>query len=204
MLKARRSVVDILEHFKSCKPPVEFVLELLPRLQARYYSISSSPKVDAELVSVTAVVLQYNIGERQIKGVCTNYLAGKQPGDKVPIFVRKSTMRLPHRPNVPVVMVGPGTGFAPFRGFLQERAVLLGQGKEVGDMLLFFGCRHPDHDHIYKDEVDEFVRQGVVSRAHAAYSRAQSEKVYVQHHLWAEREHVWGVIQRGGNVYVCG
>ncbi|CAD5221670.1 unnamed protein product [Bursaphelenchus xylophilus] len=204
VLKERRSVVDILLDFKTCKPPMEVVLEMMPRLQARYYSISSSPKINADIVSVTAVVLKYNIKGREIKGVCTNYLADRNVGDAVPIFVRKSTMRLPHRPAIPVVMIGPGTGFAPFRGFIQERSALKNQGKEIGEMLLFFGCRHPDHDHIYKDEVDDFVKEGIVNRAHVAYSRLKNEKVYVQHLIWAEREHIWSIIQRGGNIYVCG
>jgi NADPH-ferrihemoprotein reductase len=118
-----------------------------------------------------------------IKGVCTNYLADKQSSDTSPIFVRKSTLRLPHRHNVPVVMIGPGTGFAPFRGFIQERAWHKEQGKEVGEMLLFFGCRRSDHDHIYKTDMDEWVRQGVLTRCHVAYSRASNEKVYVQHQV---------------------
>ncbi|KAI6201194.1 NADPH--cytochrome P450 reductase [Aphelenchoides besseyi] len=204
IVKERRSVVDILQHFSTCRPPIELILELLPRLQARYYSISSSPKANNEIVSVTAVVLRYNIKDREIRGVCTNYLAEKEVGDTSPIFVRKSTMRLPHRHTTPVVMIGPGTGYAPFRGFIQERSWHKEQGKEVGEMLLFFGCRRPDHDHIYKDEMDEWVRQGVLSRCHVAYSRIKGEKVYVQHQMWVEREHIWSIIQRGGNVYVCG
>ncbi|KAI6235641.1 NADPH--cytochrome P450 reductase [Aphelenchoides besseyi] len=204
IVKERRSVVDILQHFNTCRPPIELILELLPRLQARYYSISSSPKANNEIVSVTAVVLRYNIKDREIRGVCTNYLAEKEVGDTSPIFVRKSTMRLPHRHTTPVVMIGPGTGYAPFRGFIQERSWHKEQGKEVGEMLLFFGCRHPDHDHIYKNEMDEWALQGVLSRCHVAYSRIKDEKVYVQHQMWVEREHIWSIIQRGGNVYVCG
>ena len=128
VLKERRGVVDILEHFTTCRPPIELVLELLPRLQARYYSISSSPKTNNEIVSVTAVVLKYGIAGRQVLGVCTNYLCrwrrrsrvcrfvetlimisgDKSESDSSPIFVRKSTVRLPHRHTTPVVMIGPG------------------------------------------------------------------------------------------------
>lgn len=183
---------------------MDFFLELMPRLQARYYSISSSPKVNGDIVSVTAVVLKYSINERTIKGVCTNYLADKNVGDRVPIFVRKSAMRLPHRQTIPVIMIGPGTGFAPFRGFIQERSSLKKQGKEIGEMFLFFGCRHPSHDHIYKEEVDDYVKEGVINRAHTAYSRFKNEKIYVQHLMWSEREHLWACIQRGANIYVCG
>jgi NADPH-ferrihemoprotein reductase len=202
--KERRSIVDILTEFNSCKPPMDYLLELLPRLQARYYSISSSPKADANIVSVTAVVLKYSIGDRVIKGVCTNYLADKQVGDKSPIFVRKSTVRLPHRLTTPVIMVGPGTGLAPFRGFLQERFHHKQQGKEMADMVLFFGCRHPEHDYIYKDELESYERSGPLSLYHVAFSRYQLEKVYVQHRLRELRERVWDLIQKGANIYVCG
>ncbi|KAL3068651.1 hypothetical protein niasHT_038304 [Heterodera trifolii] len=206
IVKERRSIVDVLQHFPACKPPLDLLLELLPRLQARYYSISSSPRVDASLVAVTAVVLRYNTSDgRLVKGVCTNFLADRAPGvSTAPVFVRKSTLRLPHRVQQPVIMVGPGTGFAPFRGFLHDRMWHKQQGKEVGEMHLFFGCRHPDHDHIYKEEMEEFVRVGLLTQLHVAYSRLGSEKVYVQHKLWEARQQIWELIQAGASVYICG
>ncbi|KHN77762.1 NADPH--cytochrome P450 reductase [Toxocara canis] len=97
--------------------------------QARYYSISSSPKLLTDAVAVTAVITKYTIGDRLIKGVCTNYLLAKKEGDKVPVFVRKSTLRLPHRSTTAIIMIGPGTGFAPFRGFIQERQWIKQQGR---------------------------------------------------------------------------
>ncbi|VDK82377.1 unnamed protein product [Litomosoides sigmodontis] len=127
--KERRSIIDVLLAFPTCKPPVDYVLELLPRLQPRYYSISSSSKYSHDAVAITVVVTRYMIGDRLIKGVCTNFLLKKGEGSKVPIFVRKSTMRLPHRLKTPVIMIGPGTGFAPFRGFLQERSWQKKQGE---------------------------------------------------------------------------
>jgi len=202
--KERRSIVDILSHFNTCKPPIDHLLELLPRLQARYYSISSSPKLNADIVSITAVTTRYTIGDRLIKGVCTNYLSHQSSGSKAPIFVRKSTMRLPHRPNTPVIMIGPGTGFAPFRGFLQERAWQKEQGKEVGDMILFFGCRHPEHDYIYQDEIEKYAQDNVITDLFVAFSRYQSNKVYVQHLMWEQKERVWELLQNNANIYVCG
>lgn len=113
-------------------------------MQARYYSISSSPRANPNIVSVTSVVVDYTIGSRRIKGVCTNYLKDKlvvENGElieagaascstptHVPMFIRKSTLRLPHRPHIPVIMIGPGTGFAPFRGFIEDRHALKQDG----------------------------------------------------------------------------
>uniref|UniRef100_A0A1I7ZKU9 NADPH--hemoprotein reductase n=1 Tax=Steinernema glaseri TaxID=37863 RepID=A0A1I7ZKU9_9BILA len=205
--KERRSIIDILKTFDSCKPPTEYLLELLPRLQARYYSISSSPKLDSNLISITAVVTKYNIGDRLIKGVCTNYLVDKVAEDKSPVFVRKSTMRLPHRLSTPIIMIGPGTGLAPFRGFLQERSWQKEQGKEIGQIDLYFGCRNPEHDYIYKEELEAYKDNGVLSEMHVAFSRVNAnggKKVYVQHLLWENREHVWQMIENGSHIYVCG
>uniref|UniRef100_A0A183C8J4 NADPH--cytochrome P450 reductase n=1 Tax=Globodera pallida TaxID=36090 RepID=A0A183C8J4_GLOPA len=204
IVKERRNIVDVLQHFPSCKPPLDLLLELLPRLQARYYSISSSPRIDASRVAVTAVVLRYQMGDRLVKGVCTNFLSDRAEGASAPVFIRKSTLRLPHRLQTPVVMIGPGTGLAPFRGFLHERVWHKKQGKEVGEMHLFFGCRHPEHDHIYKDEMEEFEQIGLLTQHHVAYSRFQSEKVYVQHKLWENRQRIWELVQEGAAVYVCG
>uniref|UniRef100_A0A0K0EZ68 NADPH--cytochrome P450 reductase n=1 Tax=Strongyloides venezuelensis TaxID=75913 RepID=A0A0K0EZ68_STRVS len=203
--KGRRSIVHVLNQFQSCVPPIEFLFELLPRLQPRYYSISSSPKTDASRISITAVVTEYDIEDRHIKGVCTNFLRDKDIGTRVPIFVRKSTMRLPHRPNVPVIMIGPGTGLAPFRGFLEERKSQKEQGKEVGEMHLFFGCRHPEIDYIYKEELENYHNSGLLTTLNAAFSRVPGkDKVYVQHLLWEKREDIWKTIDSGAYIYVCG
>ncbi|KAF7639539.1 NADPH--cytochrome P450 reductase [Meloidogyne graminicola] len=204
ILKERRNIVDILDYFKDCKPPLDLLLEMLPRLQARYYSISSSPKHLNNKIAITAIILNYQISQRQIKGVCTNYLNLLNEGSYVPIFIRKSTLRLPNKILTSVIMIGPGTGFAPFRGFLHERLWQKKQGKEIGEMHLYFGCRHSEHDHIYKEEMEEFVKLGVLTELNVAYSRQQTEKVYVQHKLWDNRERIWSLIKEGAAVYVCG
>ncbi|KAA0203362.1 hypothetical protein HAZT_HAZT006678, partial [Hyalella azteca] len=133
VVKSARTVSHVLEDLPSCRPPLDYLCELLPRLQARYYSISSSPKEHPSSVHVTAVVLQYETLTKRInKGVATNWLMARQPTQDqqytVPIFVRKSQFRLPIKSEVPVVMIGPGTGIAPFRGFLQERDVAFKRG----------------------------------------------------------------------------
>lgn len=202
--KERRSIVDVLTDQKTCKPPIEYLLELLPRLQARYYSIASSPRVNEEKIAVCAVVTKYTIGNRLINGVCTRYLNTKEAGSKSPVFVRKSTMRLPHRTTTQVIMIGPGTGFAPFRGFLQDRQFHKNAGKEVGSMHLYYGCRHPDHDYIYKDELDKFQEDGVLTHLECAFSRAQEKKIYVQDRLWETRDRIWEAVNGGAHVYICG
>jgi len=202
--KERRSIVDVLEHFDSCRPPLDLLLEMLPRLQARYYSISSSQKMDGSTVSVTAHVTTYQIGDRTIDGVCTTYLASKAVGDRIPVFIRRSTFRLPHRMTIPVIMIGPGTGFAPFRGFLQERLWHKKQGKSVGEMVLYFGCRRSDEDYIYRGEVEECLKIGLLSGLFTAFSRQSSEKVYVQHKMWESRDLLWDLIQKGAYIFVCG
>lgn len=158
IVKERRSIVDILATFTDCKPPLDLLLEMLPRLQARYYSISSSPKSTNLKIAITALLIRHKIDENRVfKGVCTNYLCKLSEGHSVPIFIRKSTLRLPNKLLTPVVMIGPGTGFAPFRGFLHERLwQKKSGGKDIGEMHLYFGCRHPEHDHIYREEMEVF------------------------------------------------
>ncbi|VBB28970.1 unnamed protein product [Acanthocheilonema viteae] len=193
--KERRSIIDILRAFSTCKPPVDYVLELLPRLQPRYYSIASSSKYSRDSLAITVIVTRYMIGSRLIKG---------GEGSKVPIFVRKSTMRLPHRLKTPVIMIGPGTGFAPFRGFLQERSWQKEQGQDIGPMTLYYGCRHPEHDYIYENELKKFIQDGVLSELHTAFSRVTAKKVYVQDQIWKNREAVWKAVEDGANICVCG
>ncbi|KHN78699.1 NADPH--cytochrome P450 reductase [Toxocara canis] len=141
---------------------------------------------------------EMNIAEKEIEKW------KQKEGDKVPVFVRKSTLRLPHRSTTAIIMIGPGTGFAPFRGFIQERQWIKQQGKEIGPTVLYFGCRHPEHDYIYEQELDEYVKDGVLSELHVAFSRVSNKKVYVQDKLWENRESVWNAIENGAHIYVCG
>ena len=104
----------------------------------------------------------------------------KEPQFKVPIYVRRSQFRLPNRVQTPVIMVGPGTGVAPFRGFVQERALQKEQGKPVGETHLYFGCRNKEKDFIYREELEKYVEDGVLT-LHTAFSRDQPEKIYVTH-----------------------
>ncbi|SPP86155.1 NADPH--cytochrome P450 reductase isoform X1 [Drosophila guanche] len=206
---ACRNVVHILEDIKSCRPPIDHVCELLPRLQPRYYSISSSAKLHPTDVHVTAVLVEYKTPTgRTNKGVATTYLKNKVPSGseevKVPVFIRKSQFRLPTKPETPIIMVGPGTGLAPFRGFIQERQFLRDEGKTVGESVLYFGCRKRTEDYIYESELQEWVKKGTLNLK-AAFSRDSDKKVYVQHLLEQDADLIWNAIgENKGHFYICG
>lgn len=143
------------------------------------------------------------------QGVATTWLALKKPDPEkelptVPIFIRKSQFRLPTKSQTPIIMIGPGTGLAPFRGFIQERNVAKEEGKPVGETILYFGCRKRAEDFIYEEELLEYEKQGLL-KLHLAFSRDQAHKVYVSHLLEQNADEVWRIIgESNGHVYICG
>jgi cytochrome P450/NADPH-cytochrome P450 reductase len=208
VLGRRKSLIDLLEEFPACQVPFGPYLEMLAPLRPRYYSISSSPLQEARRCSITVAVVEgpARSGRGTFRGVCSGHLLHRGENDLVHAFVKdtKSAFRLPEDPATPIVMVGPGTGFAPFRGFLQERAVLRARGRAAGPAALFFGCRHPKQDFIYEDELRAFAEQGV-AQVFACFSRVADEpKTYVQDQIRQQRALVWKLIQEGAVVYVCG
>lgn len=123
---------------------------------------------------------------------------------KVPVFIRKSQFRLPTKSEIPIIMVGPGTGLAPFRGFIQERQFLRDGGKVVGDTILYFGCRKKDEDFIYREELEQYVQNGTLTLK-TAFSRDQQEKIYVTHLIEQDADLIWKVIgEQKGHFYICG
>jgi cytochrome P450/NADPH-cytochrome P450 reductase len=207
ILARRKSVFDLLEEYPACELPFHIYLEMLSLLAPRYYSISSSPAADPSRCSVTAGVVEgpASSGRGIYKGICSNYLAGRRAGDTIHATVRetKAGFRLPENPAVPVIMIGPGTGLAPFRGFLQERAAQKTRGATLGSAMLFFGCRHPDQDYLYADELKAFAADRI-TELYTAFSRGDGPKVYVQNLIAAEKERVWALIEAGAIIYVCG
>ncbi|WP_076862514.1 bifunctional cytochrome P450/NADPH--P450 reductase [Bradyrhizobium mercantei] len=207
VLARRKSVFDLLEEHPACELPFHLYLEMLSLLAPRYYSISSSPAGEAQRCSVTVGVVEApaSSGRGIYKGVCSNYLARRRAGDTVHATIKetKAGFRLPDDNTVPIIMIGPGTGLAPFRGFLQERAARKAQGATLGPAMLFFGCRHPEQDFIYANELKAFATDGI-SELHTAFSRADGPKTYVQHLVAAQKDRVWELIQKGAIVYVCG
>ena len=203
-----KSVLDLLEEHPSCALPFETYLDMLPPLRPRYYSISSSPLAASDACSVTVGVLEApaRSGHGVFRGVCSNYLAGEAVDATIYGFIRRPTIPFhpPENPHQPMIMVGPGTGVAPFRGFLQERIALKRQGVPVSESLLFFGCRDPLQDFLYQDEMRAFEAAGV-TRLHAAFSREPGKpKDYVQQAIRAQGEEVWRLLQQGASIYVCG
>ncbi len=175
-----------------------------------YSSISSSPLADPAKVTLTYSVLEQPAlsGQGAHVGVATNFLAGLVPGERLHVAVRPSkSFHLPSdAENTPIVCVAAGSGMAPFRGFMQERAAMIGAGRKVAPALLFFGCRNPDKDDLYADELARWEELGAVE-VRRAYSRVPEKSFgckYVQHRLSHDREEVYKLWDRGAKIYVCG
>jgi cytochrome P450/NADPH-cytochrome P450 reductase len=208
VLAKRKSIFNLLDEHPACELPFHAYLEMLSLLSPRYYSISSSPRAAGPArcsITVGVVAGARESGQGVYKGVCSNFLAGRRAGDTIHAMVRetKAGFRLPDDPLRPIVMIGPGTGLAPFRGFLQERASLAAEGRTLGPAKLFFGCRRSDQDFLYADELKDYEARGLVA-LHVAFSRADGARTYVQHLLEEQRDSVWRMIEDGAIVYVCG
>jgi cytochrome P450/NADPH-cytochrome P450 reductase len=207
VLDKRKSVFDLLEEHPACELPLHLYLEMLSLLAPRYYSISSSPLTDPARCSVTVGVVEApaSSGRGIYKGVCSNFLTRRRAGDTIHATLRetKAGFRLPADPSVPIIMIGPGTGLAPFRGFLQERAALKAKGAALGPAMLFFGCRHPEQDYLYADELKGYAAGGI-TELHTAFSRGGGPKTYVQNLILAQKDRVWSLIGQGAIIYVCG
>ncbi|MEE1751916.1 bifunctional nitrate reductase/sulfite reductase flavoprotein subunit alpha [Streptomyces sp. SP18CS02] len=196
-----RQAVDVVAEYPLRVGAQEWA-ERLKRLQPRLYSISSSPLADPREVSLTVSVLRYEgASGRRRKGVASTCLADAEPGSRVPLFVQRSAhFRPPADPGTPAIMVGPGTGIAPFMGFLEQRRAL---GHHGGNWL-FFGEQHRATDFYYRQELEEFHRHGTLSRLDLAFSRDQRAKVYVQDRMRENAAHLWSWLRDGAHFYVCG
>ncbi len=195
-----RQSVDLLAQF-TVTASVEDWLAVLKPLQPRLYSISSSPKESPQEVHLTVSPVRYNFQGVPRHGVCSTYLADRAPGDQIALYVRPSSnFRPPTDPHTPMIMIGPGTGIAPFRGFLQERRAL----GHTGPNWLFFGERHAATDFYYRDEIEAMRADGFLTELDLAFSRDQREKVYVQHLMRRRGAQLWRWLQDGAQVYVCG
>lgn len=197
-----REVIDLLLASPGIRfAPAGLVLLLKP-LTPRLYSISSSPKAHAGQVHLTASIVRYDSHARGRKGVCSTFLADRSGGVvTVPVFVQSAhSFRLPANGDTPIIMLGPGTGVAPFRAFLHERRAAGAPGRNW----LFFGEQKSATDFYYRDELEEMQRSGLLTKLSTAFSRDQSGKVYVQNRMLEEAATLWSWLQAGAHFYVCG
>jgi sulfite reductase (NADPH) flavoprotein alpha-component len=195
-----RQFADVLHAFPTALGADELV-GMLKRMQPRLYSIASSPAAHAGEVHLTVSALRYSNGERERKGVASTFLADRADAAAVPVFVQPSAhFRLPARGDAPVVMIGPGTGVAPFRAFLHERRARGASGRNW----LFFGERHEATDFYYRDELTAMRDDGFLTRLDLAFSRDGRDKVYVQDRMREQGAELWAWLEAGAHVYVCG
>ena len=199
---ATLDVLAAIHKFAGVRPDPEAFIESLDPLQPRLYSISSSPRVHRGRVALTVDSVRYDIANRTRLGVASTYLANRvRPGDKIKVYVQKAhAFGLPADPSVPIIMIGPGTGVAPFRAFLHERMAT----KAPGRNWLFFGHQRRDCDFFYEDELTGMKAAGVLTRLSLAWSRDGDEKFYVQNRMAEVGRDLWSWIADGAHVYVCG
>lgn len=198
---ADADLLDLLIAFPSTKPPIQELVAALGVLQPRLYSIASSPKCVRSAVHLTVAAVRWEKRGRLRKGVASIYLAERAAaGETVPAFVQPSpSFRLPAN-DAPLIMIGPGTGVAPFRAFLQERRATGARGRNW----LFFGDQHRASDFLYEDEFAEYHRDGFLSRIDVGFSRDQPERIYVQQRMRERAADLWAWLQEGAHIYVCG
>jgi sulfite reductase alpha subunit-like flavoprotein len=199
------SVADLFDEFPSATITLEALLEVLPKQKPRLYSISSCPLLHPDKIQVTIGVLQVTTDAGKVRqGLCSNYLAGLQPGSKVRIGVRTSGFRPPADPQAPMLMVGPGTGVSPLIAFLQYREALQKQGTTLGEACLYFGCRNHS-DFLYGEQLITWQNQGVLTDLQVAFSRLTDKKVYVQGLMQENAQALWQSLSHPQcHYYVCG
>jgi sulfite reductase (NADPH) flavoprotein alpha-component len=199
---ATLDVLATLEKFSGFRPDAEAFIEALEPLQPRLYSISSSPKSNPGRVALTVDAVRYDVNGRRRLGVASTFFADRvRPNDQIKVYVQKAhAFGLPADPSVPIIMIGPGTGIAPFRAFLHERMAT----KAPGRNWLFFGHQRRDFDFFYEDELTAMRAAGALTRLSLAWSRDGEEKFYVQDRMREVGRDLWAWLADGAHVYVCG
>jgi sulfite reductase (NADPH) flavoprotein alpha-component len=196
-----REVIDpLLAHPAAKFTPEEFV-KCLRKLQPRLYSIASSQKAHPDAVHLTVAAVRYESHGRKREGVCSTFLADRADNSSVPVFVHTAKhFRVPEELSAPVIMVGPGTGIAPFMAFLQERKASGATGKNW----LFFGDQKSSTDFLYREELEAWQAEGVLHRLDTAFSRDQADKIYVQHRMLEAAQDLFEWLEQGAYFYICG
>ena len=195
-----RELIDLFLEYPQPDLSVEDFTGLLRPMPPRLYSIASSLSAHSDEVHLTVAVVRYDTHGRKRKGVCSSYLA-ERVGDTIPCYFHPNkNFKLPEDSEKPIIMVGPGTGIAPFRAFIEERQATGAPGKNW----LFFGDRSHRTDYLYGDEWVKYKKDGILNELDLAWSRDQTEKVYVQHKMLEKGAALWDWLQNGALFYVCG
>jgi len=195
-----RELIDLFKEYPQQGLSVENFIALLRPMPPRLYSIASSLSAHSDEVHLTVAVVRYDSFGRKRKGVCSSYLA-ERVGETIPSYFHPNkNFKLPQNQEAPVIMVGPGTGIAPFRAFIEERQTTGASGKNW----LFFGDRSQKTDYLYGNEWETYRKDGILNELDLAWSRDQSEKVYVQHKMLEKGAELWKWLQDGAVFYVCG
>jgi sulfite reductase (NADPH) flavoprotein alpha-component len=197
-----RGLIDLLYEYPDVLRDPADLVAMLPKLSPRLYSISSSPAAHAGQIHTTVAVVRYRSHNRERGGVCSTMFADRsQPECRLPIYIQPNKkFRLPRETDRPIIMIGPGTGIAPFRGFLHERRALGASGKNW----LFFGERSAATDFLYREELESMQKDNFLTRLDLAFSRDQDHKIYVQDKMLEQAPLFWSWLQDGACVYVCG
>ncbi|MFM9281216.1 assimilatory sulfite reductase (NADPH) flavoprotein subunit [Paenibacillus jiagnxiensis] len=197
-----RDLLDLVQDYSLKGVPASAFTGILRKIPARLYSIASSPKAFPEEVHLTVRTVRYESQGRDRYGVCSVQLAERvQPGDKLPVYVQHNpSFKLPENPDAPVIMIGPGTGVAPFRAFLGERE----ETGAAGKTWLLYGDQHFSTDFLYQVEWQRWLKEGILTRMDVAFSRDTDRKVYVQHRMLEKSRDLYQWLQEGAYIYVCG
>lgn len=197
-----RDLIDLVRDFKPWSSSAQEFVSILRKIPARLYSISSSFEANPDEVHLTIGAVRYDAHGRERKGVCSILCAERlQPGGTLPVFIQHNeNFKMPENPETPIIMVGPGTGIAPFRSFMQEREENGAEGKSW----LFFGDQHFVTDFLYQTEWQKWLKDGVLSKLDVAFSRDDDEKVYVQHRMQENSRELFQWLEQGAAVYICG
>lgn len=197
-----RDLLDLIRDFGPWEVSAQEFAGVLRKMPVRLYSIASSLAANPDEVHLTIGAVRYETHGRHRKGVASTQVAERlQPGDTLPVYIQKNqNFRLPQNPDTPIIMVGPGTGVAPFRAFMQEREEIGAEGKSW----MFFGDQHFVTDFLYQTEWQKWIKDGVLTRMDVAFSRDQEEKVYVQNRMQEHSKELFQWLEEGAVVYVCG
>ena len=197
-----REIIDLLYEFPAEELSADALISIMRKLPSRLYSIASSPKAHPQEVHLTVGVVRYHTHGRERKGVCSTFLAERiSKGSKAEVFVTiNKKFKLPVNNETPIIMVGPGTGIAPFRAFIEERKATNASGKNW----LFFGNQHYSTDFLYQSEWQNYLNEGILTKLDVAFSRDQKEKIYVQNRMLDNSRELFAWLEKGAYFYVCG